>query len=53
MPETKKPRVRPRQAVMVELNDNEMAKLKQLRNNRGERATYAGVVRELIMGAKK
>lgn len=54
MPENEKPkRVRPRKFVMVELTESEREKLEKLKRNRGERATLAGTIRDLIKEARK
>jgi hypothetical protein len=45
-------RVRSRKFVMIELTDAERAKLERLRDRRGERATLAGVMRELLAKAE-
>jgi hypothetical protein len=37
---------------MVELTESERAKLERLRDARGERATLAGVIRELLSKAQ-
>ena len=52
MPDPKPKRVRPRKYVMVELTEAERAKLEKLKVKRGERATLASTVRDLIMEAK-
>jgi hypothetical protein len=49
---TKPKRVRTRKFVMVELTDAERQKLERLRDQRGERATLAGVMRELLAKAE-
>jgi hypothetical protein len=46
-------RVRSRKFVMVELTDAERQKLERLRDQRGERATLAGVMRELLAKAER
>ena len=46
--DTKPRRIRPRKYVMVELTPSERAKLERLRDARGERATLAGVFRDLL-----
>lgn len=52
MPTDTRPRRRTRKFVMVELTPTERAKLERLRDARGERATLAGVIRELIAKAE-
>jgi hypothetical protein len=49
---SRKPRAS-RRLLMVQLNDAEREKLEWLRANRGDRATLSGVVRELVLAARK
>ncbi len=52
MPTSVKPKRPARKFLMVELTAAERAKLERLKAARGERATLAGVIRELLAKAE-